>query len=160
VAEIFFGAERCGDRQIKDLSVPAGLKSVIIVSACLLGFRTRYDGKTKADPTLLSLWPEKIFLPVPPEQLGGLPTPRPPAEIIGGDGLAVWEGKARVINRAGEDVTQAFLKGAEEVLRVVRILGVRKALLKSRSPSCGLNPKLGVTAARLLAEGLRVEEWG
>lgn len=136
------------------------MAEIILVSACLLGFRTRYDGKTKPDPTLISLWPEKFFLPLCPEQLGGLPTPRSPAEIVGGDGLAVWEGKARVINRTGEDVTQAFVQGAEEVLRVVRLLGVRRAILKSRSPSCGLHPKLGVTAARLLTEGLSLEEWG
>jgi len=136
------------------------VSELILVSACLLGLRTRYDGKAKPESTLLSLWPKARFLPLCPEQLGGLPTPRLPAELIGGDGLAVWEGKARVINRAGEDVTQAFKQGAEEVLKIVRLLGIRRAILKSRSPSCGLTPRWGVTAARLLAEGLKVEEWG
>ncbi len=132
----------------------------ILVSACLFGLCTRYDGASKEDPTILSLLPEARFIPVCPEQLGGLPTPRPPAEIIGGDGLAVLEGRARVINQQGEDVTQAFIKGAEEALRLAKLFGVRRAILKSRSPSCGLTPKVGVAAARLLAAGITVEEWG
>ncbi len=136
------------------------MSELILVSACLLGLRTRYDGKAKPDQALMDLWSQCHFLPLCPEQLGGLPTPRLPAELVGGDGLAVWEGKARVINRAGQDVTQAFKQGAEEVLRIVRLLGIRRAILKSRSPSCGLTPRWGVTAARLLAEGLKVEEWG
>jgi len=99
------------------------------------------------------------LIPVCPEQLGGLPTPRPPAEILGGDGADVLSGTARVINLRGEEVTEAFMRGAEEVLRLARLLGVRRAFLKAKSPSCGLEP-LGVTAALLLREGLELHEWG
>jgi len=136
------------------------LREIILVSACLLGMRTRYDGQSKPDPFLCALWPQKFFLPLCPEQLGGLPTPRLPAEIVGGDGLAVWQDQAQVLNRAGKEVTRQFKQGAKEVWRIVRLLGIKKAILKSRSPSCGLTPKLGVTAALLLAQGLVVEEWG
>ncbi len=132
----------------------------ILVSACLLGLATRYDGQSKPDPFLIDLLSKKYLIPVCPEQLGGLPTPRVAAEIVGGDGLAVWMSKAKVLNKKGEDVTMAFCKGAKEVLRLAKLLGVKKAILKSRSPSCGISPKLGVTAARLLVEGIKIEEWG
>ncbi len=127
-----------------------------LVSACLLGLRTRYDGASKAVP-----WLErkaKHLVPVCPEQLGGLPTPRPPAEIVGGDGLAVLEGQARVINAQGEDVTSAFVRGAEEVLRLAKLLKPTGIILKARSPSCGLSPKIGVCAALLRLYGFSLLE--
>ena len=127
-----------------------------LVSACLLGLRTRYDGASKASSWLLSR-KGALLIPVCPEQLGGLPTPRAPAEIIGGDGLAVLEGRAQVINQLGEDVTQAFVRGAEEVLRLARLYQVKGVWLKARSPSCGLNP-FGVCAALLYLEGFELYE--
>src|SRR5512137_1250301 len=104
---------------------------MIIVSACLLGVNCRYDRGNCAeryDFTALTL--KGILIPVCPEQLGGLPTPRLPCHIIGGDGDAVIAGKAHVINRSGADVTAAFVRGAQEVLHIARILGIRKAILK------------------------------
>ncbi len=136
------------------------MREPILVSACLLGLATRYDGRSKPDPFLINLLGKRYLIPVCPEQLGGLPTPRPAAEIVGGDGLAVWMAEAKVLNQASEDVTIAFCKGAEEVLRLAKLLGARRAILKSRSPSCGISPRLGVTAARLIIEGIKVEEWG
>ncbi len=130
----------------------------VLVSACLLGLATRYDGATKKNPKLFSLLDRYHVIPFCPEQLGGLPTPRIPAELVGGDGLAVLAGRARVVNRAGKDVTEAFLRGAQEALKLVRLFGVRKAFLKSRSPSCGLSPLLGVAAARLYLEGVNLIE--
>ena len=94
--------------------------------------------------------------------------PRPPAEIVGGDGEDVLEGRARVITIDGQDVTEAYLRGAEVALAVARRLGIRKAILKSHSPSCGcrliydgthsgrLVPGRGVTAALLRQEGIEV----
>ncbi|QJA06251.1 DUF523 domain-containing protein [Thermosulfurimonas marina] len=134
------------------------MRETVLVSACLLGLATRYDGKRLLEPRARDLLERYRVVPVCPEQLGGLPTPRPPAEILGGDGGAVLSGAARVINARGEDVTGAFLRGAEEVLRLARLLGARQAFLKAQSPSCGLHP-LGVTAALLLREGLEVYEW-
>ena len=131
----------------------------VLVSACLLGLRTRYDGGRLSEPLAEALLGHYRVIPVCPEQLGGLPTPRPPAEILGGDGAEVLSGTARVVNAQGEDVTRAFLCGAEEVLRLARLFGVRRAFLKAGSPSCGLDP-LGVTAALLLREGLELYELG
>ncbi len=136
-----------------------------MVSACLLGIRCRYDGASRPDRPLL----ERLrcargctLLPVCPEQLGGLPTPRPPAAICGGDGFDVIEERARVLltrdagSEAGKDVTGYFLKGADECLRIARMFNVTKCILKARSPSCGLYPLTGVTAARLITAGLHI----
>lgn len=99
----------------------------ILISACLLGVKCRYDGKGKTYDVLGAL-PESIrLIPVCPEQLGGLSTPRPKAEIKNG----------RVINIEGTDVTDAFKRGAEEVLRLAEIFGCKYAILKENSPSCG-----------------------
>ncbi|NLK71623.1 MAG: DUF523 domain-containing protein [Clostridiales bacterium] len=108
-----------------------------IVSACLAGVCTRYDAKSYEDKNIIKLIDSKLAILVCPEQLGGLSTPRPPAEIVGGDGNDVLEGKAAVINKNGEDVTKSFIKGAEETLRIAVLYKVNKAILKSSSPSCG-----------------------
>lgn len=111
---------------------------MVLVSACLVGLRTRFDGGSKAHPEVLSLLKEGRVIPVCPEQLGGLPTPRPKAEINDGDGLDVLEGRARVVTEDGKDVTEAFIKGARECLKIVQMAGIKKAILKERSPSCGV----------------------
>jgi len=113
-------------------------------------------------------------LPVCPEKLGGLPMPRPPAEIQGGDGRDVLEGRARVVNREGMDVTPAFTAGARATLELARRHGIRIAILKERSPSCGstaiydgsfsgqTRSGQGVTAALLRSHGVKVfneETW-
>ena len=108
-----------------------------IVSACLAGVCTRYDAKIYEDNNIIKLIDSKQVILVCPEQLGGLSTPRPPAEIVGGDGNDVLEGKAKVINKNGEDVTKSFIKGAEETLRIAELYKVNKAILKRSSPSCG-----------------------
>jgi len=72
-----------------------------------------------------------------PEQLGGLPTPRVPARIVGGDGYDVLDGKTKLINEKNEDVTKNFVRGATEVLRIARLLNIEEAILESKSPSCG-----------------------
>ena len=99
----------------------------ILVSACLLGLCCRYDGQSKQNERVLRLAEKHQLIPVCPEQLGGLPTPRPPAEIREG----------RVVNRLGQDVTAAYEKGAAETLRLYELLHCDCALLKARSPSCG-----------------------
>ncbi|MBW2649845.1 MAG: DUF523 domain-containing protein [Deltaproteobacteria bacterium] len=139
---------------------------MIIVSACLLGFNCRYDGKSHPDEYLLSSALRKLFVPVCPEQLGGLPTPRAPSGIIGGDGLDVLEGKSRIIDTSGRDVTGCFLRGADEVMRLVELLEISTAIMKEKSPSCGvchINPDssghrrgTGVASALLTKSGIRV----
>lgn len=104
-----------------------------------------------------------------PEQLGGCPTPRAAAEIQGGTGADVLDGKCKVINKNGEDVTYNFIKGAEETLKIAKMAGIKRAILKSKSPSCGygqiydgsfsgrVTKGNGVTAELLLRNGIIVE---
>ena len=134
-------------------------KDVILVSACLAGLRTRYDEQIVDHPDCREELENFIWLPVCPEQLGGLPTPRCPADIVDGDGNDVLEGRARVICDDGRDVTAPFIRGAEMVLDIARRQKVKKVFLKSRSPSCGVL-KNGVTAALLRRHGFTLEEFG
>ncbi|HPC47654.1 MAG TPA: DUF523 domain-containing protein [Deltaproteobacteria bacterium] len=134
----------------------------VLVSACLLGVRCRYDGAARPVQELMGL--EGIYpVPVCPEQMGGLTTPRPSARIVGGDGEAVLKGTARVIDAEGKDVTMNFLLGAQEVCALAAALGVRYAVLKDRSPSCATSEVwaegrigcgMGVTAAMLRGMGV------
>jgi len=150
------------------------MNRMILVSACLVGCRCRYDQGSKPCDAVIALIREGKALPVCPEQMGGLPTPRLPAEIIGGDGGDVLDGRARVVNRAGEDVTEQFLAGAREALHMAQAAGATVAVLKERSTSCGsgavydgtfsgaVRPGAGVTAALLRRHGLTVfseENW-
>lgn len=130
-----------------------------LVSACLTGLCTRYDGRSKPDRACLQALQNVHYIPVCPEQLGGLPTPRIAADLIGGDGRDVLRGKASVINREGIDVSSRFIAGAEAVLQVARAQDIRVAMLKAGSPSCGLTPMIGVTAALLLEHDIRIIEF-
>lgn len=111
----------------------------ILVSACLCGFACRYDGKpSNAPEAVLRLLALGNAVPFCPEQQGGLPTPRAPAEIEEGKTAAdVLTGKGRVLTRDGTDVTRQFVSGARTALQVCRNLEIRRAVLKSKSPSCG-----------------------
>ena len=131
---------------------------MILVSACLLGCACRYDGQSKPHPLAMELARQGRAVPVCPEQLGGLPTPRLPSERQGD----------RVVTREGGDVTAQYRRGAEEALRLAELYGCRAAVLKERSPSCGcgriydgtftgtLRPGDGVTAEMLKANGMQV----
>lgn len=98
-----------------------------LCSACLLGINCRYDGKNKANEKVLKLAKKEKLIPVCPEQLGGLPTPRAKSEISNG----------KVITENGEDVTEQFQKGAEETLRIAKENNITEAIMKQESPSCG-----------------------
>ncbi|MDH4317629.1 MAG: DUF523 domain-containing protein, partial [Desulfobulbaceae bacterium] len=84
---------------------------VVLVSACLVGMCTRYDGKVKPSTGCMEELRGQVWIPVCPEQLGGLPTPRPAADLVGGDGVAVLAGRAAVITKEGRDVTESFVRG-------------------------------------------------
>ncbi len=112
---------------------------MILVSSCLLNLNTRYDGISNENPLLIRYSSCGKFIPICPEQLGGLPTPRKPAEITGGDGKDVLAGSAKVFNTSKEDLTLNFIKGSEEVLKILKIIPVTAAILKEKSPSCGVN---------------------
>lgn len=145
-------------------------KPICIVSACLTGVNCRHDGRNKLDPRIAKLVAEGRAIPVCPEQLGGLPTPRTEADLAGGVGADVLDGKARVVNREGRDVTVQFVRGAQEALKIAKTAGATTAILKENSPSCGCKRTYtrttdsqarkvsgqGVTAALLAREGLRV----
>lgn len=100
---------------------------MIIVSACLAGLHCRYDGGGKPNNEVIRLVAEGKAIPVCPEQLGGLSTPRLPAEIIDG----------RVIRKDGVDVTSEFERGAQDALTLAKLAGAKSAILKAKSPSCG-----------------------
>ncbi|RWX50032.1 hypothetical protein VU01_14032 [Candidatus Electrothrix marina] len=129
-----------------------------LISSCLIGLCTRYDGRSKPDDRCLRYLNDFIYIPVCPEQLGGLPTPRPAADLRDGDGMDVLTGFASVITRDGMDVTKEFIAGAEGVLKIALDQNIRLALLKARSPSCGVK-KLGVTAALLATYGIKLVEF-
>ena len=131
----------------------------VLVSACLMGFRCRYDGGAQRLECLDDLRERHVLIPVCPEQLGGLSTPRPPYEM---------QGDGRVISKLGDDKSTEFTRGAEEALMLLRLTGCEAALLKARSPSCGkgmiydgsfsgtLKPGNGVFAQKLIDQGIPV----
>lgn len=141
----------------------------ILVSRCLLGHRVRYDGGASGPFDPLQAWlDEGRVVPLCPEVAGGLPTPRAAAEIPGGQGGEVLDGQASVLTTEGEDVSAQFLSGARQALELVQQHGIRIAILKANSPSCGnlqtydgtfSGVKVsgeGVTAALLKRHGVQV----
>lgn len=134
------------------------MKPRILISACLLGVNCRYDGGGKAIRELAALMELAELIPVCPEILGGLPTPRAASERRDG----------RVIARDGRDVTEAFQRGAGEARKLAELFGAEFALLKERSPSCGSGEIYdgsfsgrrvagdGVTAALLKENGVKI----
>lgn len=140
-----------------------------IVSACLAGAPCRYDGRAKPDDEIVAAAERGEVVPLCAEVLGGLDTPRRPAEIVGGDGDDVLDGRARVLDDTGVDVSAAFVTGAERVARRAVEVGATHAVLQERSPSCGcgriydgsfggvLIEGSGVTAAALRRAGVRIE---
>jgi uncharacterized protein YbbK (DUF523 family) len=130
-----------------------------LVSSCLIGLCTRYDGCSKPDTACLQALQDFHYIPVCPEQLGGLPTPRSAADLTGGDGMDVLKERALVINRDGVDVSREFIAGARAVLHIARTQNIKLAMLKAKSPSCGMTPMLGVTAALLREHGIRIIEF-
>lgn len=128
----------------------------ILVSQCLLGSACRWDGKASAD--LLSWLDQHGFSPddivaLCPESLGGLPTPRPPVEILAGSGQDVLLAKARVATSTGEDKTAEFVAGARLMQQRAQAMGVAVALLKSKSPSCGVHRIYDGSFSRTLVAG-------
>ncbi|MFQ5455544.1 MAG: DUF523 domain-containing protein [Nitrospirota bacterium] len=138
---------------------------MILVSACLAGIDCRYDGCNRRDEKVIEWLKDNIVIPVCPEQMGGLSTPRPAAEIDDGDGNDILNKTTIVIDSDGKDITEKIIKGAEEVLKLAKMTGVTIAYLKDRSPSCGryhiyrkgkLIEGIGVLAALLERNGIRV----
>ncbi len=143
-----------------------------LISACLLGINCRYDGKNSLVEDVELLKEKYILIPVCPEILGGLSTPRDKSGIVGKNGIPatgdqVFNGSAKVVTEKGVDVTDNFLKGAEETLKIAKFLNVKKAFLKSKSPSCGVErvsffgeviKGMGVSACALKSQGVEIFE--
>lgn len=139
-----------------------------LISACLVGVKCRFDGASDPKQHFIEQMVQGSMLPICPEQLGGLPTPRPPSEIVDGTGEDVLGGKAGLYTKNGVDVTQAFLRGANETLYLANLVEAELIILRQNSPSCGcgqihdgsftgtIRKGNGVTAALLLQEKFRV----
>ncbi len=134
-------------------------KSLYLVSACLVGLCTRYDGKVKANTACLDFLENHNYIPICPEQLGGLATPRPAADITGGDGFDVLRGDASVCTKDGDDLSVPFTQGAKQVLQIAQSQTVTAICLKARSPSCAVLGTIGVTAALLSKHGFKLIEF-
>ncbi|MFJ7882702.1 DUF523 domain-containing protein [Pseudomonas sp. NPDC096917] len=145
------------------------MSSKVLISRCLLGHRVRYDAGASGPYDQLAKWQDEgRVIALCPEVAGGLPIPRAAAEIPGGQGLDVLNGSAQVITTEGENVTEAFVSGANQALALVKQHNIRIAVLKANSPSCGnrltydgtfSGTKVegqGVTAALLSAAGVQV----
>ena len=143
---------------------------MVLVSACLTGKKCRYDGEGCFNRALMEKIEKKDMISVCPEYMARLPVPRTPAEISGGDGNDVLDGKARVYSKDGKDLTREFIDGAEAALALCLRHGVKEAFLKTQSPSCGVGTiydgtftgtlvdGTGVTAALLMRHGIGVTE--
>ncbi|KNF07496.1 hypothetical protein CLPU_16c00520 [Gottschalkia purinilytica] len=134
-----------------------------LISACLAGVNCRYNGDNNLNEKILKLVKDKKAILVCPEQLGGLSTPRPPSEMVKDS-----EGQIKILTNEGEDVTKYFVKGAEETLNIAKMMDIKVAILKARSPSCGygkiydgtfsgkLKNGVGVTSSLLLKNGIKI----
>lgn len=119
------------------------MQEKVIVSACLVGIECRYDCKSQSREEMIEKMRQGLAIPVCPEQLGGLPTPRAPSEQKG----------LRVITQSGEDVTESYFRGAREALKIAQIIGAKVAYLKSKSPMCGSGKIYDGTFSRKLMVG-------
>jgi len=143
----------------------------VLISSCLLGLPVRYHGGgAKIESEIVNRWiAEGRAVSVCPEVRGGLSVPRRPAEIIGANGFAVLDGFAAVLEDGGSDITRSMVAGAQETLELAQAFGVRVAVLKDGSPSCGRTyihngqfkgtkkrGEVGVTAALLQRHGIAV----
>lgn len=141
------------------------MASPIFVSACLVGFRCRYDGCLKTSRDVLNLLEGQEWIPVCPEQYAGLPTPRVPMAFTGGTGQAALTGEARVVQQNGREVTQLLLNASRRLVLLGMGWDVKCAILKERSPSCGVTTTyvgdecvkgMGVFTAMLKVEGIEI----
>lgn len=141
------------------------------ISACLLGIPCRWNEKGKNNPKAIKEFLKGKTLVICPEVMAGLPTPRPACEITGGDGKDVLTGKAKIVDKNGNDYTKDFIKGAKLAMDLIQKNEIKKVLLKSGSPTCGAahiytgdfsgqkKEGLGVFAALLQAHGIEIEEF-
>lgn len=129
---------------------------MIGISACLGGLICRYDGQQKAVPALKKLVDEEKAIIFCPEVMGGLPIPRPPAEIVEANGMAVWNGCARILTVTGDDITLAYQDGAVKAYQKLQEHEIDAVIMKAKSPSCGVHIIYEGCFTRTLEEGMGV----
>ncbi|NEZ47907.1 DUF523 domain-containing protein [Clostridium niameyense] len=141
---------------------------MILISACLCGVNCKYNGKNNLNEKVLKLFKEGRAVLVCPEQLGGQETPRAAHEIINSTGAEVLDGNAKILGPEGDDATEQFIRGAYETLKIAKECDAKIAVLKARSPSCGLSKIYdgsftgkkkdgnGVTAELLSRNGIKI----
>jgi len=143
------------------------MSTTVLVSSCLLGLATRYDGTDNRCAALIDYLQRHDLIPIPvcPEQLAGLPTPRPKSWFTAGTGVEVIGGEGNLCNEQGDDLGNSFRQGAEQSLKLALLTNCQQAILKQRSPSCGsrevhqngrIVPGMGVTAALLAQHGIEL----
>ncbi|TET47863.1 DUF523 domain-containing protein [candidate division TA06 bacterium] len=139
---------------------------MVLISACLLRLCTRYDGNSAPEESAIELLKQGRAIPVCPEQLAGLGTPRPKCTLMGGDGKDVASGKAGIITEDGRNITKILTEACDQIVLLGRTCGAKTAILKEASPSCGVrettidwqrSPGMGILAAILLDAGIEVE---
>lgn len=139
-----------------------------MISACLIGVNCKYSGTNNLSSDVMNILDKYDFLPICPEQLGGLPTPREPSEIFNCSAAEVLDGMGKIVNNKGIDCTEGFIKGGKEILYIAKKFNIKYAILKANSPSCG-NQKVydgsfsgnlilgrGITAELLIRNGIKV----
>ncbi|MFH1631058.1 MAG: DUF523 domain-containing protein [Candidatus Aenigmatarchaeota archaeon] len=114
-----------------------------LCSACLLGINCRYDGRNMVNEKIIELAKKEVLIPVCPEQLGGLPTPREPSKQRG----------KKVFTKSGKNVTEDFNRGAEETLKIAKLFGIKEAILYRPSPSCGCGKIFNGTFSGTIIDG-------
>jgi uncharacterized protein YbbK (DUF523 family) len=138
-----------------------------LVSSCLLGLATRYDGTDNYSQAVIDYLQKQQLTPIPvcPEQLAGLPTPRRKCWFSSGDGRSLLDNNGRICDEVGKDCTEAFIRAAQQTFKIAELTGCKLAILKQRSPSCGsrqihqngqLVSGMGVTAALLQKAGIKL----
>ncbi len=125
----------------------------ILVSACLLGINSRYDSGNNYNEEIAELRSKHFLIPICPEQLGGLSTPRLPAEISKGNGSDVLSGRSYVKNSCNIDLSAQFIKGSMEALNIAILYGCSVAILKAKSPSCGKDHIYDGTFSKTIRNG-------
>ncbi len=124
-----------------------------LVSACLAGYNCTYKGSNKLKRRIKRLVEDGLALAVCPEIIGGLGIPRENSEIAGGSGLDVFKKKAKVLSASGKDLSSEYIAGANFILRIAKKLGIKRAILKSKSPACGAGLIYDGTFAKKIKKG-------
>ena len=132
---LFYPSPLVGEGRVrgKDYGL-SSMNNVVLVSSCLLGIASRHDGRDAKNLKLIRSLKGSVIIPVCPEQLGGLPTPRKAAEIQKHDGKNVLKGAAKVLDETGQDVTKQFIKGAKETFKIMRLNKAGAIYLKEKAP--------------------------